>query len=330
MAQQPLPELAAEAKLDELTRREREVLELIARGLSNRRSPPSFSSRSPPSDARETDPDEAPAPRPRPDRDLRLRDGRQPTRSPLNGVVASVASHRHGKHVHSHAHAGRHRHLRFGLRESEPVSERVAPRGGRRHSHDHALAHSHAHGHSHGLVDRSIVRSREGVRAVALSLAILGLTAVAQLAILFVSNSVALLADLVHNFGDALTAVPLGIAFFLRSFRGEKLAGLAVVLAIFISACVALYETVQRFLHPEDLTHLWVLAAAGVIGFAGNELAAQVRLRAGRRLSSPALLQTATMLGPMASSPSGSSRARSSSPSEPRSAIPSSASSSRS
>ena len=104
------------------------------------------------------------------------------------------------------------------------------------------------------------------------------------------SNSVALLADLVHNFGDALTAVPLGTAFFLRSFRGEKLAGLAVVLAIFISACVALYETIQRFLHPEDLTHLWVLAAAGLIGFAGNELAAQVRLRAGRRLSSPALI----------------------------------------
>jgi cation diffusion facilitator family transporter len=160
------------------------------------------------------------------------------------------------------------------------------------HSHDggHNHAHPHGHGHSHGLVDRSIVRSREGVKAVALSLAILGLAALAQLAIFLFSNSVALLADLIHNFGDALTAVPLGIAFVLRSFRGEKLAGLAVVLAIFISACIALYETVQRFLHPEDLTHLWVLAAAGVIGFAGNELAAQVRLRAGRRLSSPALI----------------------------------------
>jgi cation diffusion facilitator family transporter len=170
--------------------------------------------------------------------------------------------------------------------------ERAAPRGGRRHSHDHdhEFAQAHAHGHSHVLVDRSIVRSREGVKTVAVSLAILGLTAVAQLAILFVSNSVALLADLVHNFGDALTAIPLGVAFFLRSFRGEKLAGLAVVLAIFVSACVALYETVQRFFHPEDVTHLWVLAAAGVIGFAGNELAAQVRLRAGRRLSSPALI----------------------------------------
>jgi cation diffusion facilitator family transporter len=104
------------------------------------------------------------------------------------------------------------------------------------------------------------------------------------------SNSVALLADLIHNFGDALTAVPLGIAFFLRSFRGEKLAGLAVVLAILVSACVALYETVQRLIHPQELSHLWVLAVARVVGFVGNERAAQVRLRAGRRLSSPALI----------------------------------------
>lgn len=128
------------------------------------------------------------------------------------------------------------------------------------------------------------------MKSVALSLAILGFTAAAQLAIFVFSNSVALLADLVHNFGDALTAVPLGIAFFLRSFRGEKLAGLAVVLAILVSACVALYETIARFVHPQDPRYLWVLAGAGAIGFAGNELAAQVRLRAGRRLSSPALI----------------------------------------
>jgi cation diffusion facilitator family transporter len=156
------------------------------------------------------------------------------------------------------------------------------------HSHDH---HGHAgHGHSHGLVDPSIVRSREGVKAVALSLGILTVAALAQVAIFTVTDSVALLADLIHNFGDALTAVPLGIAFFLRSARGEKLAGLFVVLVIFVSACVALYETVMRFLEPKELSHLGALAAAGVIGFAGNELAAQVRLRAGRRLSSPALI----------------------------------------
>jgi len=155
---------------------------------------------------------------------------------------------------------------------------------------DHGTDADDEHGHSHGLVDRSILRSRAGVKAVALSLAILGIAAGAQLAIFALSGSVALLADLIHNFGDALTAVPLGIAFFLRSVRGEKLAGLAVVLAIFVSACVALYETIMRFVHPQQLTHLWVLAAAGVIGFVGNELAAQVRLSAGRRLASAAMV----------------------------------------
>ncbi len=157
------------------------------------------------------------------------------------------------------------------------------------HHHDHDDEQGHGHGHTHGLVDRSIVRSREGVKAVALSLLVLGLAAVAQLLIFLLTHSVALLADLIHNFGDALTAVPLGIAFFLRSVRGEKLAGLAVVLAIFVSACVALYETIRRFIHPQTLTHLWVLAAAGAIGFVGNELAAQIRLRAGRRLGSAAM-----------------------------------------
>jgi cation diffusion facilitator family transporter len=152
--------------------------------------------------------------------------------------------------------------------------------------HDHREVRDHAH----GLVDRSIVRSHAGLRAVAISLAILAITAAAQIGIFFISNSVALLADLIHNGGDALTAIPVGIAFFLRSFRAEKLAGLAVVLAIFISACVALYETIMRFIHPQQLTHLWILAAAGAIGFLGNELAARVRLRAGKRLQSPALV----------------------------------------
>ena len=196
--------------------------------------------------------------------------------------MGAALSHRHGGFRHSHVVTGPHRHLGRGYRRSSLDDPRHD------HTHDHDSAHGH--GHSHGLVDRSIVRSREGVKAVALSLAVLGATALAQLAIFVLTSSVALLADLVHNFGDAFTAVPLGIAFFLRSFRAEKIAGLAVVLAIFVSACVALYETIQRFFNPEDLTHLWALAAAGVIGFAGNELAAQVRLRAGRRLSSPALV----------------------------------------
>ena len=116
------------------------------------------------------------------------------------------------------------------------------------------------------------------------------LTALLQTAIFVATGSVALLADLIHNFGDAATAIPVGIAFYLRSFRAEKIAGLFVVAAIFVSACVALYETILRFIDPQPLSNLGALAAAGVIGFLGNEIAAQVRLRAGRRLASPALV----------------------------------------
>lgn len=159
-----------------------------------------------------------------------------------------------------------------------------------RHDHAHGHGHGHNHGHSHGLADRSIVRSRDGLRTVSRSLGVLGAAAVVQAIIFATSGSVALLADLVHNFGDALTAIPLGIAFFLRSFRAEKIGGLCVVLAIFVSACFALYTSIDRLFHPRPLTHLAVLALAGVVGFAGNEIAAQVRLRGGRRLQSPALI----------------------------------------
>jgi cation diffusion facilitator family transporter len=139
-------------------------------------------------------------------------------------------------------------------------------------------------------VDPSIVRSREGVRAVSISLVVLLLTTLVQVAVFVASNSVALLADLVHNFGDALTAVPLGIAFLLRSARGEKAAGYFVVATIFFSACVALVQTIARLIDPQPLDHLWTLAAAGVVGFVGNEVAALIRLRAGKRLRSPALV----------------------------------------
>jgi cation diffusion facilitator family transporter len=156
------------------------------------------------------------------------------------------------------------------------------------HAHDHAAGHSH--GHSHGLVDPSIKRSREGLRAVAASLVVLLATALAQVAVYVATGSVALLADLVHNAGDALTAVPLGAAFLLRSARGERRAGYVVVATIFASACLAGVEAVMRLLDPRDLDHLLALALAGVVGFAGNEVAAVVRLRAGRRLDSPALV----------------------------------------
>ena len=134
------------------------------------------------------------------------------------------------------------------------------------------------------------MRSREGLRAVALSLAVLLATALAQAAVYASSGSVALLADLIHNAGDAMTAIPLGIAFVLRSPVAERRAGYAVVGAILVSAGVAGAEAVDRLLHPQSLNHLGVLAVAGVVGFLGNEVAARVRLRAGRRLRSPALV----------------------------------------
>jgi len=170
--------------------------------------------------------------------------------------------HRHGATVHSHPHSGPHAHAE----------------------------HRHDHGHSHGLIDPSIKRSREGLRAVGLSLAVLGATALIQVAIYLATGSVALLADTIHNFGDAATAIPLGIAFLLRSERAERGAGLFVVLAIFFSACIAGIESVSRLLDPRAPTDLLALALAGVIGFAGNWIAAIVRTRAGRALDSPALI----------------------------------------
>jgi cation diffusion facilitator family transporter len=145
-------------------------------------------------------------------------------------------------------------------------------------------------GHAHRHQGASELRSRAGIHAVSLTLGVLLVTAGLQVAIYALSGSVALLADLIHNFGDALTALPIGVAFFLQSARGERIAGLGVVLAIFVSACVALAETIDRLVHRQPPSHLWLLAAAGAVGFIGNEAAAVVRLRAGRRLSSPALV----------------------------------------
>jgi cation diffusion facilitator family transporter len=180
--------------------------------------------------------------------------------------------------------------VREGTGDERGVARERADEQGPNHSQRQRHAHGRGHGHSHGLVDRSIVRSRAGVRAVLVSLAVLVVTAVAQALVFVVSGSVALLADLIHNAGDALTAVPVGAAFLLRSDTAERWAGYAIVLAIFVSACVALFETVERLLNPQRLEHLWALAAAGVIGYVGNEIAARVRLRAGRRLDSAALV----------------------------------------
>jgi cation diffusion facilitator family transporter len=183
--------------------------------------------------------------------------------------------HRHaGRLEHAHPHSGPHTH------------DHVDPAHDRRHQY-HADA---GRGHSHGLVDASIKRSREGIRAVALALAVLAAAALAQTLIFILSGSVALLADLIHNFGDALTALPLAVAFLLRSECAERLAGLAVVAAIFVSACVAGAEAVHRLINPNAPSHLLALAAAGAVGYAGNWIAAQIRTRTGQRLDSPALI----------------------------------------
>jgi divalent metal cation (Fe/Co/Zn/Cd) transporter len=211
----------------------------------------------------------------------------------MTAAVRHTHAHRHGRveHTHEHEHLSGAVHDHPAAHEHEHgAHDRVHDEPEHNGGHGHRAVAADGHGHSHGLVDRSIVRSRAGVKAVGLSLGILGAAAVAQALVLAASGSVALLADLIHNVGDALTAIPLGIAFLLRSVRGEKLAGLAVVAVIFFSASVAFYESLHRLLHPQTLDHLWVLAAAGVIGLAGNEIAAQVRLRAGRRLQSPALI----------------------------------------
>jgi cation diffusion facilitator family transporter len=169
--------------------------------------------------------------------------------------------------------------------------------GGQRHRHADGTVHSHPHSgphdhgrHSHGLIDPEIKRSRAGLQAVGISLGVLAATAAIQAAIYVATGSVALLADLIHNAGDALTAIPLGTAFVLRSQRAERYAGLAVVLAIFVSACVAGFLAIEKIVNPHPPDHLLALGVAGAIGFAGNEVAAQVRLRAGRRLESPALV----------------------------------------
>ncbi|OMC52130.1 hypothetical protein A5745_02255 [Mycobacterium sp. IS-2888] len=181
--------------------------------------------------------------------------------------------------------------------------------------HDHDHDHDHSGGlrgaireifapHSHGAadsIDDALESSVAGIRAVKISLVVLGLTATAQLAIVMVSGSVALAADTVHNFSDALTAVPLWMAFALgtkaatRRYtyglgRAEDLAGLFVVATITLSAIVAGYQAVVRLTHPEPIGHIGWVALAGLIGFVGNESVALYRMRVGRRLGSAALV----------------------------------------
>jgi cation diffusion facilitator family transporter len=174
-------------------------------------------------------------------------------------------------------------------------------------THNHSHAHpSHGerrgdHGHSHGVVDPSIATTTEGLWALKWSFFVLMATALLQVAVVFVSGSVGLLADTIHNFGDAATAIPLGIAFWFARKRPNKrftfgygrvedLAGATIVFTILFSALVAGYESIDRFFHPQDISHLWAVAVASTIGFLGNEAVAIFRIRVGRRIGSAALV----------------------------------------
>jgi divalent metal cation (Fe/Co/Zn/Cd) transporter len=176
--------------------------------------------------------------------------------------------------------------------------------------HHHHDAHGHGeqhddegtgHGHSHGIVDPSITTTAEGLWALKWSFVVLMITALMQVAVVIVSGSVALLADTIHNFGDAATAIPLGIAFLLarkppnKRFtfgygRVEDFAGVIIVFIILFSAIVAGYESIDRLFHPQDISHLWAVAIASGIGFLGNEAVAIFRIRVVRRIGSAALI----------------------------------------
>lgn len=159
------------------------------------------------------------------------------------------------------------------------------------HSHHHEEVPDHKeHGHTHGLVDRSILRSKAGLKATSLSLLVFFITAGIQVFINLSVNSVALWSEAIHNFGDALTAIPLGLAFYFRSEKAEKYAGYAIVTVIFLTAGIILFETLKRFIDPQTPTHLLALAFSGVVGLIGNEIVAYIRTSTGKRINSPALI----------------------------------------
>lgn len=214
----------------------------------------------------------------------------------------STEADQHHDHDHGHAHDHGHGHDH-----------------GHPHSHDHDHGHNHGHDHHHGFlgtlkeffvphthdssdsIDDALEASAEGVRALKISLFVLLGTTILQFLVVLISGSVALLADTVHNFSDALTAVPLWVAFLLarrpatRRYtyglgKAEDLSGLFIIAVVALSAIVAGWQSIDRLFHPHPLENLWWVAAAGVIGFAGNEAVAVYRIRVGRRIGSAALV----------------------------------------
>jgi cation diffusion facilitator family transporter len=182
-------------------------------------------------------------------------------------------------HDHQHSHGGR------GGKVGAALREVFAP-----HSHD-----------ASDSIDGALESSAAGIRAVKISLLALGVTSIAQLVIVLISGSVALLADTIHNFSDALTAIPLWVAFALgtkaatRRYtygfgRAEDIAGLFVIAMIALSAIIAGIESIRRLMNPVAIEHVGWVAAAGLVGFIGNELVAIYRIRVGRRIGSAALV----------------------------------------
>lgn len=236
-----------------------------------------------------------------------------------------ATTEQHVGHGHGHGHG-------HGAEEhGHPHEDRPAPSAhGHGHGHGHSRGDDHGddhggHGHEHGTsllararhavselvgghshdaadqVDDALEANAAGRRALLLSLLILAVTAALQAVVVVVSGSVALLGDTLHNVADALTAVPLLVAFRLARRpvndrytygygRAEDLAGLFVVLMIALSSVLAGYEAIRRLLDPQPVDHLWAVALAALVGFAGNEWVAQYRIRVGRRIGSAALV----------------------------------------
>lgn len=210
------------------------------------------------------------------------------------------APHSHGPDSHEHA---AHEHHEAHAADAVHDHGAASQHDGDGHPHTEGTGHSHAegHGHTHGAVDASILTSERGIWAIRWSFVVLFFTALIQIVVYYQSGSVGLLADTIHNFSDAATAVPLWIAFTLGRRRPslrfpfglgrvEDLAGVTIVFVILFSAVAAGYESVHRFFHPMLVTHLYAVMVASVVGFLGNEAAAIIRIRVGKEIESAALI----------------------------------------
>jgi cation diffusion facilitator family transporter len=202
--------------------------------------------------------------------------------------AAHTEQEHHEPHADEHAHGDAHDHHHDHEHHEGPLRRFV----------EMFVGHSHDPGDS---LDDALTSDRRGIRALKVSLLALGFTAVAQLAVVLVSGSVALLADTIHNFSDALTAIPLWIAFAIggraatRRYtfgyrRAEDLAGLFVLLMIAASAVLAAYESITRLINPQPITNIPIVLIAGLVGFAGNEVVALYRIKVGRSIGSAALV----------------------------------------